>query len=384
MGEKKGKKVMFFILAGIVLFGLLWTLNVTGKGKEGTSQGKETELVPVKVEGVLSQELDETLQVVGDLKAFQEVNVYPKIAGRIIEKIHVEKGDWVKEGQLIVSLEKDTILAQISQTEASLRAAEAKVAEVEANLRYVRGDKERFERLYKEGAIAKQRYEQIETQLRSLEASLEAASFQVKSLRSSLDLLNILLQDHSITAPMTGYVSNRYVDAGTLSDTKVPILRISQDKVLKVVANITEKDFTKLRRGMEVLVQVDAYPDRTFKGRLEVINPTLDPITRTGMVEIYVDNPDLVLRSGMFAKVSIDLGKKRCLTISKDALNRMPGTGTYYVYVVEGDRAVLKNIKTGMVQELLVEVTEGLKEGEKVVVKGQNRLRDQAKVKVVS
>jgi len=383
MEEKRTKRILFLTISGLIVFGLLWGLKVMGKGKEGSLQEKDTEYVPVKVEKVLIQELEETLQLVGDLKAFQEVNVYPKIAGRIIEKIHVEKGDLVKEGELIISLEKDAIMAQISQTQASLKAAEAKVAEVEANLNYMRTDKERFERLYREGAIAKQRYEQIETQLKSLEASLEAASFQVKSLRSSLDLLNILLQDHSIKAPISGYVSYKYVDEGTLSDTKVPILRISQDKLLKVVVNVTEKDFPRIQRGMEVAVRVDAYPTQTFRGKVEVINPTLDPITRTGVIEIYVENPDLVLRSGMFAKVLISMGKKNCLAIPKDALNRMPGTGTYYVYVVEGDQAVLKNIKIGMIQETVAEVLEGLTQGEKVVVKGQSRLKDQAKVKVI-
>lgn len=369
----------------LIVTGVLTTVRILAGPKKGTSLPEEqVNVVPVSVAKAEIRALPIKVQLVGDLKAFQEANVYPKVAGRIIQKIYVEKGDWVNEGDLLITLEKDPILAQIRQTEGQYRASLAKIKEVEANLRLLRKEKERFERLYSEGAVSKQRYEHIETQVLALEETLAATKAQADSLKSSLELLNVYLSDHDIRAPFTGYISSRYVDEGTLSDTKVPILRISQDKRLKLVSHVTEKDFTQIRKGMEVELSVDAYPGRIFKGTVEVINPTIDPLTRTGLVEIKVENEDLALRSGMFARLTLNLGKKEGLSIPKEALNRLPGTGSYFVFVAEGQKALLKNVEVGIVSEELVEVLEGLKEGELVIVKGQSRLRDGTQIKVIT
>lgn len=369
----------------LIVTGVLTTVRILAGPKKGTSLPEEqVNVVPVSVAKAEIRALPIKVQLVGDLKAFQEANVYPKVAGRIIQKIYVEKGDWVNEGDLLITLEKDPILAQIRQTEGQYRASLAKIKEVEANLRLLRKEKERFERLYSEGAVSKQRYEHIETQVLALEETLAATKAQADSLKSSLELLNVYLSDHDIRAPFTGYISSRYVDEGTLSDTKVPILRISQDKRLKLVSHVTEKDFPQIRKGMEVELSVDAYPGRIFKGTVEVINPTIDPLTRTGLVEIKVENEDLALRSGMFARLTLNLGKKEGLSIPKEALNRLPGTGSYFVFVAEGQKALLKNVEVGIVSEELVEVLEGLKEGELVIVKGQSRLRDGTQIKVIT
>lgn len=375
------KRVIFIIL--IVLGCFVAIRGILGSKKEVTVMEKDLNVVPVAVEKAVKRSLGLKIHLVGDLKSIQEVNVYPKIPGKVIQRIYVEKGDWVKEGQLLASLEKDAILAQIRQTEALHKAALSKIKEVEANLRLVKADRERFERLYKEGAVPKQRLEYIQTQDLALEETLSAAKDQAESLKASLEVLNVTLNDHDIKAPMEGYISNRYVDEGTLSDTKVPIIRISQDRVLKVISYVTEKDFPGIRKGMDVDITVDAYPDKVFKGKIEVINPTIDPLTRSGLVEIWVENEDLILRSGMFAKIVVNAGRKEALSVPKEALNRIPGTNTYFVFVSDGKNAVLRNVKVGLEEEQWVEVIEGVREGEPVVIKGQNRLKDGAQIKVV-
>ncbi|MFN3534461.1 MAG: efflux RND transporter periplasmic adaptor subunit [Desulfatiglandales bacterium] len=385
MPKVKANRVTRFVIAILFIIALLGGVKLLAGPKKGEMASDEgLNIVPVSVAKVEKRALPIKIQLVGDLKASQEVNVYPKIAGRIIQRIHVERGDWVKEGQLIIGLEKDPILAQIRQTEAQYQASLSKIKEIEANLRLLKADRERFERLYREGAVSKQRYDQIETQTVALEEGLSSAKAQAESLRASLELLNVYLRDHEIRAPMTGYISNRYVDEGTLSDTKVPILRISQDKTLKVAALVTEKDFPYLKRGVEAELYVDAYPDRAFRGKVEVINPTIDPLTRSGTVEIKVENQDLLLRSGMFARVVLHLGQKEAISIPKEALNRMAGTGTYFVFVAEGQKAQLRNVEVGLMEEGFAEIKAGLKEGELVVVKGQSRLKDGTSIKVVS
>ena len=161
-----------------------------------------------------------------------------------------------------------------------------------------------------------------------------------------------------------------------MSSVTQPIIRISSEERVKVVTTVTEKDFPHVKRGMECKITVDAFPDMIFRGNVSIINPTLDPATRTGEIEIFIPNKDRVLRSGMFAHIKLYLSERSALVINRDALNRLPGTGSYYVYIVQNGRAVLKNVKTGIAQGNYVEITDGLTEGEQVVVKGQNRLKD--------
>jgi len=161
-----------------------------------------------------------------------------------------------------------------------------------------------------------------------------------------------------------------------MSDTKKPIIRISSEERLKIVTSVTEKDFPHVKKGMKMEIMVDAFPGRVFNGTVSIINPTLDPATRTGEIEIHIPNKDLRLHSGMFAHIRLYLGERKGMVILSDALINVPGTGNYYVYVVENACAVQKNIKTGISQGEYTEVVSGLKAGEQVVVKGQNRLRD--------
>jgi multidrug efflux pump subunit AcrA (membrane-fusion protein) len=110
-----------------------------------------------------------------------------------------------------------------------------------------------------------------------------------------------------------------------MSDTKKPIVRISAEKTVKITTGVSEQDYPYIKKGMKAEISVDAFPQKTFQGAVAVINPTLDPATRTGEIEIYVPNEDLVLRSGMFAFIRLQLGNREALTIDKDGLLRLPG-----------------------------------------------------------
>jgi len=326
---------------------------------------KETEKIErIPVQVVRSQviKLQHLLEQTGDIRPAFEVNVYSKVPGRIIESLPVEKGDFVKRGALLAALEDRTIGAQIDEAKAVLEVGET-------NLEVIEKDCIRMESLYRENALAKQKLDHINAERKS-------AAAQIRRAEAVLNQLMVLYRDHRIYAPITGYVSARYVDRGALSSVMQPIIRISSEDVVKVVTSVTEKDFPLLKKGMKVEVTVDAFPERVFTGTVSVINPTLDPATRSGEVEIHIPNRNLLLRSGMFAHIKLHLGGKMALVIERDSLNRLAGTGNYYVYVVEKGKAVLKNVKTGLSQGNYVEIIDGLRDGEEVVVRGQTRLRD--------
>lgn len=127
-------------------------------------------------------------------------------------------------------------------------------------------------------------------------------------------------------------------------------------------------------------VRVDAYPRRVFSGRVSVVSPVLNPATRSGEVEVLIDNPDLALTPGMFARVRLELGRRKALLAPRAALHRLVGTGAYYVFVAQGGRAVHRNVQVAGVFGRQREITGGLKPGEQVVVRGAGRLSDRAPI----
>ncbi len=367
--RKKGEKGTVIALAAILIFAGFAVFNYVKFQTQKKEEIKTTEKIPVQIAEARSMHLKSILEQTGDIRSVIEVDVYPKVPGKIIEKLLVEKGDFVKRGALIAALEKGTVEAQVAQAKAAVDMAEA-------NLDVLEKDYIRIEYLYKEKAAARQ-------QLDHINARLKAAKAQLRQTQETLKQLEILYREHRIYASIKGCVSARYIDQGAMSDTMKPIIRISSEENVKIVTSVTEKDFPHIKKGMKAEIRVDSFPDRVFHGTVSVINPTLDPATRTGEIEIHIPNKDLTLRSGMFTHIRLYLGEKEATVILRDALINLPGTGNYYVFVVENGHAVQKNIETGISQEEYTEVAAGLNLGEQVVVKGQNRLRDGVAVVVV-
>ncbi len=373
---KKGKTGTIIAAIVILTFAGFAGFNYIRFKTQKKVEVRTEEKIPVEVAESKVMNLKWILEQTGDIRPMVEVDVYPKVSGEIIEKLIVEKGDFIKKGTLIATLEDDTIKAQVEEGIAALESAEANLKQIEANLEVIEKDRVRLENLYKEKAVSKQRLDHIEAQHKATVEGEKLAEAQIKRAEAALEQLQILYKDHKIYASVSGYVSARYLDQGAMSDTKDPIIRISAEEEVKIVTTVTEKDFPHIKKGMKVEITVDAFPGRVFTGNVSIITPTIDPATRTGEIEIHIENKDRMLRSGMFAHVKLHLGERKGLVVLTDALNRLPGTGNYYVYVVEDGKAVLKNVATGSTQETYVEITQGLKQGEQVVIKGQRRLKD--------
>ena len=360
--QRKGKRGIIIAIALILILTGFIGFNYVRFISQKEAKVEKIEKVSVQVSESKIMNMQHILEQTGDIRPMIEVDVYSKVPGKIIERLPVERGDFVKKGALVATLEDETIRAQIEEAGAALELAKT-------NLEVIEKDCIRLENLYREKALARQKLDHIKAERKSAKA-------QIKRAEAVLQQLTILHKNHRICAPINGYVSARYVDRGSMSSVSQPIIRISSEEQVKVVTSVSEKDFPHVKKGMKAEIAVDAYPDRIFEGMVSVINPTLDPATRTGEVEVYIPNKERLLRSGMFAHVKLYLGERSALVIERDVLNRLPGTGSYYVYIVQDGKAVLKNVKTGIGQENYVEITDGLTEGEQVVIKGQNRLKN--------
>jgi len=368
-GTPRKSRTTFVVGLVILICLALVVFNLWRTKHQEVAQVEETVVVPVAVSPATKGELDWFTDVTGNLLPIRAAAIYSKIPGKLIEEIFVEKGDWVEKGQRIVSLEKDQIRAQLNRGRAAVELAETQVDVLEK-------DFSRIENLYQTKTVPKQKLDHVQ-------AELNVARARLKEARAALKEIEVFYRDHDMYATQSGVVADRFVDPGNLTDKKLRILTIYDERVLKLELTVPEKDLPHIREGMEVTFTVDARPGRNFSGRVAIIHPTVDPVTRTLKLEIHVENEGLVLRSGMFAHVRLYFGKKQALLIRRESLNKMPGTGNYYVYGIADGHACLKNIETGILQGNFVEILSGLAEGDPVVIQGQNRLRDGVPVEVV-
>ena len=360
--KKKGLVGAFFVTLLIMALSLFTANNIFKFKTKKEVFIEKIERIPVAVEPIKFREFKWVIERMGEVQPLFKVDVFPKIPGKIIEKILVEKGDYVKKGELLATLEEESIMAKIKEANAALYMAIA-------NRNVLVKDYKRLKSLFKEKAIPKQKLDHVEAQLK-------AAYAQVRRAKAILNQLEILKSEHKILAPISGYISARFLDQGSITSTSHPIFSISHEETEKIVTTITEKEYPKIKKGMKVEIEADAVPGKIFYGEVSLISPTINPATRTAEIEIHILNKDLLLKSGMYVTTRIYLGKKRALAVRRDALNRLPGTGNYYVFVVKNQKAVLKNVKIGISDENYIEIVQGLREGEKVVIKGQNRLKD--------
>ncbi len=376
------------IIAALVLVLILAGLAALAYHRQGTKKnaavegGREAEVVPVRVAEAALVDLQHVLDLTGELKPAAAVEVYPKVAGKIIQEILVEMGDFVSEGSLIAVFDDSTVRAQLEDAAAALNAAEASVRQSEANLQLAEADFARIESLYNAGAVSKQQLDHASAQYKAALETKRLAEAQVERARATLNQLQILYGDHKLYAPISGFVAARYAERGGLTSQSQPVVRISREDELKIVCSVTEKDFPAVKKGMKAEITVDALPGKVFWGEVSLISPTIDPSTRTAQVEIRISNQNYELRSGMYARIKLYLGERKVLAVPSQSVSKMTGTANYYVYVVENGKAVMRNIKTGITQNNLTEVTEGLNEGEQVVTRGQSRLFDGAPVSV--
>ncbi|MCD6385154.1 efflux RND transporter periplasmic adaptor subunit [Candidatus Sumerlaeota bacterium] len=365
--------------------------------------------VPVEVIEAKIQKIEQEISVTGDICAFNQVVVYSKVNG-VIEELKVEKGDRVKKGDVLAIVEHNMELSQKAQAEAGVAAAKATIQQAkaqknvalaslkqaEAQLELAKLEKERITQLFKNNTVSKQQYDEVmakykvsvatrdlaEANLKAAEAGIIAAEAALQQALAQLKQIEIRIQDYYIRAPISGIISKRFVDEGAMDSPQQPIVEITQMDKVKVITEVAEKDIALIRPGLSAEFNVESYPEKTFTGKVVLIDPTLDVHTRTMGLEIHSENPELLLKPGMFAHLCIKAGERETLCITQDALMRLPGTGVYYVFKVVNGVAEKVNVTLGVKKGNLVEITSGLEPGDIVVVTGQGVLKTGTPVQI--
>ena len=320
----------------------------------GSNEGKTEQAAPVaatpNVEVAVAQAraVPQESTYASTVEAYVVNNIMPQQGGRI-RKINVEVGDYVSKGQILAEMDR----LQLDQLALQIQNDDAEYARIKS--------------LYEEGGLSR--------------SDFEAAELGYKVRKSNYQNVE---ENTILRSPVTGYVTARNFDVGDMFAMSAPLFTVQQVVPVKLLVGISESEYTKVKKGDTVTLTVDAIPGRTFRGKIDRLYPVIDAATHTFKAEVVVDNQNRVLRPGMYARVTVNFGSRSSVVVPDQALVKQEGTGTRFIYVLQEDGTVkYLPVKTGRHMGTEYEITEGLQDGWKVVVKGQAALRDGVKVNVL-
>ncbi|MDQ0285074.1 cobalt-zinc-cadmium efflux system membrane fusion protein [Desulfofundulus luciae] len=353
--------------------------------------------------------LDNVLIFSGKLEALQSADVVSKVPGKVAQ-VHVDVGDRVSAGQVLVTLENKDLAdrvaqaeagvkqasAALSQAEAGLKSAQANLSNARANYAVAEANYKRAQELLATGAIPQATFEtQYELPYKQAKeaaegtapAQVELARAQIEQARAALSSAQVQLalarqayEDSFIRAPFSGEVTARHVEPGEVASTAAPVISmVNLDKVV-VKATVGENYINQLKQNQEVQVKVQAAGEHPFKGVVTNIAPAADPVTKSFPIKVQVDNPNHVLKPGMFAEVQLSRTQQKFLLVPRQAV--VSEQGKEFVWVVTNGTVSKREVKTGDSDSRNIAITAGLKEGEEVVTAGMENLKDGAKVTV--
>jgi len=372
------RRIIYWIAVVVVVCITFWF----GYLRKSGETVEETKITPVEVETITTGSIEETIELTGWIRANQLVHVASKVAGRV-ESLHVltdgndlvavEEGVSVKKGRELAVIDHDVYLAQLAAAEASVKAREVELKDAER-------EKKRIIGLFEGGSVTEQTKDKAVTA-----AELAAASLVLA--KANLELARLNLSESTIVSPIDGIVTAKHIDLGNMIRAGERLVTVADMKTVKVVVAVAEKYAPEVIVGMPVRISVDAYQDRGFDAKVYSIHPALDDQTHTIQIEIRLNNEQLLLKPGMFARVTlITKQKENVVIIPRDVI--LGGKiDKPYVYVIDGEDdgkiAHKRIVEIGIKQGDRYEITEGLKAGQTLVVNGMNFLMDGIGVRIV-
>ncbi len=347
---KKAKIYIYVVVIMAVIIAILLHNRTQIKAAENV---EKIDVYPVNVDTVKVKYLNDHLNLVGTIHGYNDVPIVAEAQGKVV-KVSAEVGDYKKAGSVLIQL--DDVLEQ----------AAFKTAEV--NYTKVQKDYDRYQALYNEKSAT--------------DAQLEGAKLNLQSAQAQYIITRKAYEDTKITTPISGVVTSRNYDIGNFVPNHAVVAEVVDIANLKVIINVSEMDVFNLKVGDKVRITTDVYPGVTFEGRIKTISDKGDA-AHTYPVEVdFSNNSKHPLKAGMFAHVVFNArSSTKELVIPRDAL--MGSVKDAQVFVVENGVAKIKNPVIGKTSNNDLEVISGLKEGDILIVTGQNNLKNNYKVKIV-
>ncbi len=318
------------------MFILLMSACTESKDKKGVDVISEKPRV--KLATVTARQVDQILEYTATVEAEVKNNIAPASPVRI-DHIYVEVGDKVSKGQKLVQMDA-----------ASLKQLKLQLDNQEIEFR-------RLDELYKVGGVSKSEWD----------ASKMSLDVKKTSYRN-------LLENTSLLSPISGIITARNYDNGDMYNGNTPVLVVEQIVPVKLLINISENYFSKIKKGSPVKVKFDVFEGEVFNGKISLIYPTINAATRTFPVELVLDNQDMKVRPGMFARVEVNFGSENHVVVPDLAIVKQAGSGDRYVFVYEKGIVHYKKVELGRRMGSEYELISGVDNNSQVVVAGHARL----------
>ncbi|TNE49588.1 MAG: efflux RND transporter periplasmic adaptor subunit [Deltaproteobacteria bacterium] len=427
-------------VVGIVL---LLLVSVSGMACKKKEEKKVEPPIPIEISKVKRGTMRDTLRFSGDTEGEAQVQVFSTFPERI-KQMRVDVGDTVRKGQVIAVIEHTRLRQAVAQAAAQLASARsnlagARVTSAGARVALASALREyrRFNRLLRSGAVGKQQVDMAKTQYESAVTRVQAAKAQARALISQIRALGAAVaqartakSNAIVRAPIQGIVARRFRQMGDMATPQLPLITLVQMDKVKVEVQLTEKDLARVKVGKEAIIRVAAHPGRSFVGKVVKVAPTLDLDTRSAPARIELSNiftpsePESCrkdsdcthklyntcykvgrrqvcanvhpLKPGMIAQVEIMVQTYRntlmvpAQALLNDSFDSAGGSAlrkkrNLAVMVLNSNNVPeRRDIEVGLeTRDGMLQVLSGLKEGETILLRGQNFYRKGAKVKVV-
>lgn len=337
------------------IFLLVATIFYVGCTDQKQNNEQETNRIPVSISKSTEKKYTPVLTFSGTAFANREANLGTAIPGRV-EKIYFNEGQKVDKGDKLVDLSSELYMQAL----------------IERNT--LKKDFDRVSRLKEKGSLSQQDYDHVK-------AKYDASVAKTEMMKKNAE----------IRAPFSGIVVDHIVNEGEnflFAPSLKPgysmtsgIIKLMQLDILNVEIDINEKDIAKIHTGQVAKIVFDAYPENVYHGKVQMIDPILSTLSRTVKAKIQIENKNLLIKPGMYAKVSIKLPETKAVFVPNESIYRQPGTGNDFVFTIKDSVAYKTAIERLYTVNDMVAV-EGLNPDESIVVAGKSKLSDGLKVDI--
>lgn len=337
-----------------------------------------TPAVDVAAVKVQTGTIEATLELSGNLAPRARVGVKPRVPGAI-ERILVDIGSPVKEGQTVATLDRREIDAQADAATAAVAVARAGVDAAEASLSNATTEWDRSRTLFEKGALPRQRLDSAETANKAAVAQRELARASLAQAEATQRRSREVQRDTTLSAPVAGHVVERNYDPGAMPGDD-PVVVIADMRTLKLEAGVSELEAGRLKVGMPADVVVQARSGETYKGELAAMAPEVDARNRHFKVEVRVPNTDAALLSGMYATARIVTERASGgVIVPRESITTRGNKRV--ALVVQGDTVKAVDVTEGLSDGTRVQILTGLKAGDIVVADARRQLADGTRVR---
>ena len=338
--------------------------------------------IPVKVAAITQEDIHLSRTFYGTATPYAEANVQGEQGGKIVF-LKGEEGDAVSKGEPVVRFDDSDAQLELQRALASKNTSLQNVKQAQSNFDTIQANVKRNEELLKDGFVSRQQVDELNNQLQAAQASLSSAQESVKQADAQISLLRNMLKDFTLTAPISGIIDEKRYNLQEVYSAGDIIYHIIDIDKIYVEVEVPETSISQLAEGMQVTVFFDPLEGQEFGGTIERIIPKGDLQNRNFLTKALVDNSRQAIKSGMFARVSVEVENfPDALVLPRKAL--MKEGENYYVYKIEDSLAkkVMVEVKYQEADTAAV-ASEELQDGDQVVVEGSHLLKTDTPVKIL-